>query len=166
MFLVSRKLTSYLNFHTEVFPLATPAYSLVMVKPSIYVSDVSNSKVRQFVGRQPAQPAGLLFSASRVLVEELRNREENLGREEISSPFSARFFQQSRENCGFAAKPLARAKTIQPATQAKGVDVGPVRQNPIPLAFFQWQNLNSTVRSDTLRKGRMQNFNVNIITIQ
>ena len=45
MFLVSRKLTSYLNFHTEVFPLATPAYSVVMVKPSIYVSDVSNSKV-------------------------------------------------------------------------------------------------------------------------
>ena len=37
--------------HTEVFLLVRLAYSVVMVKPSIYASDVSNSKVRQFVGR-------------------------------------------------------------------------------------------------------------------
>ena len=51
MFLLSRKLASYLNFHAEVFLLATLVYSVVMVKLSIYVSDVSNSKVWQFVGR-------------------------------------------------------------------------------------------------------------------
>ena len=43
----------FLVSHTEVFLLARLAYSVVMVKPSssIYVSDVSNSKIRQFVGR-------------------------------------------------------------------------------------------------------------------
>ena len=55
------KLASYLNFHTEVFLLATPAYSVVMVKFSIYVCDVSNGKVRQFVGRVACVASGIII---------------------------------------------------------------------------------------------------------